>query len=102
MTYGEDRLLRFVKIANEPLDPLVGANIFRSAAAGAVDGVILFRIYLREALIDHKIMPELLGVGLVSLEVMQRCFENIAFFLIGADHMHNVTNRLHSLLKNKD
>jgi hypothetical protein len=71
MAYREDRLLRLVKMAHESLNALIGSNVFRSAAASAIHGIVFLRFHLGERLVDYEIVPEFFGLGLVSFEVMQ-------------------------------
>ena len=47
-------------------------------------------------------MAELLGVGLVALEIVQRGLQDVAGLLVGADHMDRVADRLHGLLEDED
>ena len=54
------------------LHALVDADVFRAAPAGDVDGVVVGRLHLREALLQREIVAGLLGVGLVALEIVQR------------------------------
>ncbi len=57
---GEDRLAGLVEVADERLHALVDADVFRSAATGTVDGVIVGRVDLRKGLVEDLIMTELL------------------------------------------
>ncbi|MGO8147903.1 hypothetical protein AB9F42_34305, partial [Rhizobium leguminosarum] len=63
------------------MHPLVGADIFRSAPAGALDGMILVELVLGlgKRLVDGDFVPEFFGVGLVSLEIFvyQQAMEEV-------------------------
>ena len=47
-------------------------------------------------------MAELLGVGLVAFEIVQRRLQDVAGLLVGADDMHRVADRMHGLLEHED
>ena len=104
MADGEDRLLGLVEVADHGLHALVGADVFRTAPARAIDGIVLIQLLFRlgEGLVDVREMAEPLDIGLVALEIMQRGLDLFARLLVGADHMNRVADRLHPLLKNED
>ncbi len=99
---GEDRLVGLVEMPEDLLHPLVDADVFRSASAGDVDGVIIGRIDLGEGLGHVVIVTGLLGIGLVALEVVQRGVEQFARLLVRADDIDLMSDRLHPLIEDED
>ncbi len=47
-------------------------------------------------------MAELLGVGLVAFEIMQRRLQDVARLLVRTDHMHRVADGVHGLLEHEN
>ena len=47
-------------------------------------------------------MAELLRVGLVALEIVERGLDHLPRLLVGADDMDGMADRLHSLLEYED
>ena len=47
-------------------------------------------------------MAELLGVGLVAFEIVQRRLQDLARLLVRTDHVHGVADRVHGLLEHED
>ena len=47
-------------------------------------------------------VAELLGVGLVPLEIVQRGVQHVARLLVGADDVDLVADRLHPLVEDED
>ena len=48
------------------------------------------------------VVAELLGVGLVPLEIVQRGVQDVARLLVGADDVDLVADRLHALVEDED
>ena len=102
MADREDRLVVLMEVAKDLLHPLVDADIFRASSAGDIDGVIVGRIDLREGLGHMVVVADLLGIGLVPFEVVQRGVQAIARLLVGADDIDLVADRLHPLVEDED
>src|SRR5262249_24643368 len=81
---------------------LVDADIFRPPPAGTVDRVIFFRLQLSKTLVDVIVVAELLGIGLMTLEIVQRGLDHIARLLVGADHVHRMADGVHGLLEHEN
>ena len=99
---GEDRLVGLVEVPDHRLHALVDADIFGAAAAGDIDRVVVGGLGLREGPGQNVIVAELLGVGLVALEIVQRGPHDRAGLLVRADDMDGVTDRLHALFEYED
>src|SRR5690606_25346153 len=102
MAYGEDRFFSLMEVAHHGLDTLVSADIFRAAAACAVDRIIFLDVHLGERLVDFGQMAKSLDIGLMSFEIVQRGLDHFTRFLVRADHMDGMAYGLHSLLEHID
>src|SRR5690554_2767437 len=102
VAYREDGLFLFVEMTDHGLNALVGPDVLRPAPAGAIYRVVFVQVHLGEGLVDFGQMPEALDIGLVSLEVMQRCLDHLARLFIRANDMDGMAYGLHALLENKD
>ena len=91
-----------MEVADDLDHPGIDPDIFRAAPAGDVDGVVVVLADVLEALVEAEEMAELLGVGLVALEIMQAGLDQLAGLLVRADHVDGVADRLHGLLKDEN
>ena len=71
MADGEDRLAGLVEVADDRLHALVDADVFRAAPAGAINGVVFGGVNFSECLVELIVVAELLGIGLVTLEIVK-------------------------------
>lgn len=102
MADREDGLAGLVEVTNHVLDALVGADIFWAAPTGTIDRVIFLDAHFRECLVDVGVLAQLLGVGLVAFEIVQRRLDPVAGVLVWAHDVHGMANCLHALLIDKD
>src|SRR5262249_49750117 len=99
---AEDRLAGRVEVPDDLEHTRIDANIFRTAAAGDVDGVIVGLAHLLERLVQLEEMAQLLRVGLVAFEIVQARLDDVPGLLLWADDMDGVANGLHRLLEDED
>ena len=99
MADGEDRLVVLVEVADKGLHARVDADVFRTAAAGAVDGVILFRPDLGERLVDDVVVAEFFGVGLVAFKVVDCRGDLLPCLLAGTDGVHGMPDHQQHLIR---
>ena len=77
MANSEDRLPGLVEVADDVLNALVDADLFRHAAAGDVDRIVFFRLHRGEAFIQLIEMAGLFRVSLIALEIVQRRLDHV-------------------------
>src|SRR5712692_5266011 len=68
------------------------ADVFRSAAAGKYEGVVIFWLDLVEGGVEGEIVAALFRVGLIAFEIVDSGADVVAGFFAGTDGMHRVAN----------
>ena len=88
MADGRDGLVRFAHLADDGDDPLVQAQIFRSAAAGQYQGVVVGGLYLVEIGVDGEVVALPFQIGLIAGEIVNGRGHRVAGLFAGADGVH--------------
>ena len=93
-----------MELADDRLHAREGPDVFRSAAAGDVDGVVVGRVDGVERARDRDVVTAMLGVGQdpVHAEIVDAGLEAIALGGVGADDVDLVADRLQRLLEHED
>lgn len=88
VAHGSNGFAGLREVAYRSEDFLMEAKIFRSAAAGDEQGIVVGRLDVREGGVQGEVVARLLGVGLVSFEVMDGGADFVAGFFAGADDVN--------------
>ncbi len=70
----------------------IEAQVFRGAAAGDDQGVVVGRLDVGEGGVEGEVVARLFAVGLVALEVVHGGLDLLAGLLAGADRVHGMAD----------
>ena len=92
-----DGLVVLHKVPHNLKHARVQSEIFRRSTTRQDQSIIFGRINIVKGRVERKVVPALLGIGLVALKVMDGCRHTIASALVRTDCMDRVANSLECL-----
>src|SRR4051812_39517742 len=90
MADGGNRFSGIEEVPDRFDDVGIEAQIFRRAAAGDDEGIVIFGPYAVESGVQREVMAAFFGIGLVAFEIMNGGGYRLAGFLAGADSVDRV------------
>jgi hypothetical protein len=99
---GSDWLVGTVEVTNDLKYARIEAEILGCAASGDDEAVVVLGANVIEGGVESEVVARLLGVGLVTFEVVNGRADSVAGFLVGAYCMDSVTDHLERLEGNHD
>src|SRR5208282_2386157 len=85
-------LLHGVEVADHLQHPGIQTDVFRSAAAGDDQSVVVLRTGGFESGVEGEVVATLFGIGLIAFKIMNRCADGVAGFFAGADDVDGMTD----------
>ncbi len=91
-----------MEMTHDRLNAGVDADIFGTASASDIDGIVVCRLCLAEGFVQRIEMAIFLGISLVAFEIMQRRLDVLSGFAVRAYDMNRMANGVHALFENEN